>query len=113
LVNYKDSWLKAQAKAVSAVVPPNSGWLMCSRHRDAAEIELAKHEDIERVDVINLSPARDLRTPLADTQAIDGSAWEANIQATEVWGWFAWGGYPGWTSEPVIHSPGLTGRLRL
>ncbi len=95
--NYKDSRLKAQAKVVSAAPKATQLWLAdaVAVTGTRAEIEeLAKHEDIERVDVNPTFRLPEiLRTPLEDTpEAIDGCAWGvAKIAAPEVWGGFGRG----------------------
>ncbi len=95
--NYQDSRLKAQAKVVRAAPKASNLWLAdgVAVSGTKAEIQdLAKHEDIEIVDVNPMfSIPEILQTPLEDTpEVVDGSAWGvAKIGAPEVWGGFGRG----------------------
>lgn len=95
--NYQESRLNGQAKVVSAAPKASNLWLTdaVAVTGTKAEIEdLAKHEDVESVDVNPTFQVPEiLRTPLEDTpEAIDGSAWGlAKIRAPEVWGGFGRG----------------------
>ena len=95
--NYQDSRLKGQAKVMSAAPKATNLWLAdrVAVTGTKAEIEdLAKHEDIESIDVNpNFRAPEILKTPLEDTpEVIDGSAWGvAKIRAPEVWGGFGRG----------------------
>ena len=95
--NLQDSRITAQSKVVKAAPKAANLWLAdaVAVSGTRAEIEeLAKHEDIESVDVNpTFRMPEILRTPLEDTpQVIDGSAWGvAKIRAPEVWGGFGRG----------------------
>jgi subtilisin family serine protease len=95
--NYQDSRLKSQAKIVRAAPKASNLWLAdaVAVSGTKAEIEeLAKHEDIESVELNPIFTLPEiLKTPLEDApQTIDGSAWGlVKIGAPEAWGGYGRG----------------------